>query len=1037
MMGLRRGVVGGAVVAAVMLSLVGAASALPRDPIVPPDLPGDGTPPPFVRPANGFAWSVPSRFGRLDSRGIVDFHWNEAVAQYEASWARPTAFPANFDGCPTASEQEKVEGGQPTANTYTWTLEDPAASGGTVVVSAQSCRLSHTWSTQGTYGVDLVITAPDGSAYEGRTAPYRQSIRIRDILIVSLGDSYGSGEGNPDRPAQVGWSPFKTVFAPAVWQDRRCHRSAYAGPAQAALEIERADAHTSVTFVSFACSGATIDTPYFGGGDPLDPYAPADRNKPIGTGVLGPYQGAEPPEKDDYGDGYPDKVPSQIDQLKAAVANRPIDALIVSGGGNDIGFGPVAAVCVLYGDCKNHFVFGKLYEGPRPLYQRFGQDLAALGPKYDDLNAALTAPANGLNIAKVYVTEYPDSTRDDDGSPCGEMLQDVVPWGMAPLLAAAALIYSHPVPVPWYRIDASEAEWASNVVLPGLNGAVAAAASRHDWTFVGGISSAFAGPGYGHGYCADNSWIRNASDAIAIQGPWYDGLPPDTSETKGTLHPTTRGHQVYKERLLAYLKPYLLPSSSTPPVSPAFSSAVTAPIGANGWLLGGSSVTVEATDTAGIRGVAFSVNGTNGCRVGITCTTSSTTTSGRVTSYRWTFDFAADGVYRLDFAVAGDDGGSGAFSREVKVDLASPTDAAITESASVPANNGWFRVPVTLAFGGTDAAGGSGIVAVEYALDGGVYVRTGVGAPVTLTGDGVRTVDYRALDGAGRFSPVERTTISIDRTAPQANCAGADGAWHGANVAISCSPTDSGGSGLDGPGSFTLATSVAAGDETSDAQTGSESVCDRAANCVSAGPVGGNKVDRKAPSIAIASPVAAAYALHAVVLADYGCGDGGSGVARCAGPVATGSGIDTASVGAKSFAVEAGDNVGNTASASVAYDVHFVFGGFFAPLSNVPAVNDVKAGQSVPVKFSLAGSQGLGVLAAGSPSANQVACDAGQTGVPVGDEFSASVSGLQYDSILDQYSYVWKTNRTWAGTCRQLTVVLVDGTSHTLAFRFR
>ena len=408
-----------------------------------------------------------------------------------------------------------------------------------------------------------------------------------------------------------------------------------------------------------------------------------------------------------------------------------------------------------------------------------------------------------------------------------------------------------------------------------------------------------------------------------------------------------------------------------------------------------------------------------------------------MTSYRWTFDFAADGVYRLDFTVAGEDGRSGTFSREVKVDLNDPIDATLETSAAVAAHNGWFRVPVALAFGGTDAAGGSGIAAVEYALDGGPYVRTGVGAPVALAGDGVHTVDYRAIDGAGRSSPTEHATVSIDSTAPEANCAAADGAWHAANVTIACAPTDSGGSGLEGASPVALATSVAAGAETAVAQTGSQSVCDRAGNCVTAGPITGNKVDRKAPSIAITRPAAVAYNLNATVPADYGCDDGGSGIATCEGPVATGSGIDTASVGPKVFGVHAADEVGNTASASVGYAVVFVFGGFFAPVSNAPTVNEVKAGQSVAVKFNLGGNQGLAVLAAGSPSSSQVPCEAGQAGVPVAGEFSASVSGLKYDSLLDQYSYVWRTDRTWSGTCRHLTVDLVDGTAHVLAFRFK
>jgi FG-GAP-like repeat len=56
-----------------------------------------------------------------------------------------------------------------------------------------------------------------------------------------------------------------------VWEDKRCHRSANAGPAQAALEIERSDPHTSVTFLSYACSGASITEGLVGWYDGVEP----------------------------------------------------------------------------------------------------------------------------------------------------------------------------------------------------------------------------------------------------------------------------------------------------------------------------------------------------------------------------------------------------------------------------------------------------------------------------------------------------------------------------------------------------------------------------------------------------------------------------------------------------------------------------------------------------------------------------------------------------------------------------------------------
>lgn len=46
-------------------------------------------------------------------------------------------------------------------------------------------------------------------------------------------------------------------------------------------------------------------------------------------------------------------------------------------------------------------------------------------------------------------------------------------------------------------------------------------------------------------------------------------------------------------------------------------------------------------------------------------------------------------------------------------------------------------------------------------------------------------------------------------------------------------------------------------------------------------------------------------------------------------------------------------------------------------------------------------------------------------------------SGLVYSAGSDQYHYVWKTDKSWAGTCRQLAVKLVDNTVHTATFQFK
>jgi hypothetical protein len=161
-----------------------------------------------------------------------------------------------------------------------------------------------------------------------------------------------------------------------------------------------------------------------------------------------------------------------------------------------------------------------------------------------------------------------------------------------------------------------------------------------------------------------------------------------------------------------------------------------------------------------------------------------------------------------------------------------------------------------------------------------------------------------------------------DATPPQVLCAAADGAWHNSDVTIACTASDV-GSGLANASDVTLnlTTNVPVGAETANAVTNSRQVCDMAGNCKTAGPFTGNKVDKKAPTIAIASPTAGGtYGVSAKVAASYACSDGGSGMTSCTGPVANGSLINT-SKGTNTFAVTAIDSVGNSATVSVTYSV--------------------------------------------------------------------------------------------------------------------
>lgn len=113
----------------------------------------------------------------------------------------------------------------------------------------------------------------------------------------------------------------------------------------------------------------------------------------------------------------------------------------------------------------------------------------------------------------------------------------------------------------------------------------------------------------------------------------------------------------------------------------------------------------------------------------------------------------------------------------------------------------------------------------------------------------------------------------------------------------------------------------------------------------------------------------------------------------------------------------------------------YAFSGFFQPVDNLPVVNRAKAGSSIPVKFSLGGNQGLGVIASGYPKAQVYTCDTGAPGSTVEETVTAGSSGLYYDAASEQYTYVWKTSKSWTG-CRQFVLKLRDGQEQRANFLF-
>jgi len=196
----------------------------------------------------------------------------------------------------------------------------------------------------------------------------------------------------------------------------------------------------------------------------------------------------------------------------------------------------------------------------------------------------------------------------------------------------------------------------------------------------------------------------------------------------------------------------------------------------------------------------------------------------------------------------------------------------------------------------------------------------------------------------------------------------------------------------------------------------------------------GFQIDATPPTLTC--PAAGPFLLHS-----------GEQAAGPAGVDASVSGLDEAastlsgmiltdSTGPKTLTFSATDLAGNQTTQECSYHVIFDFGGYYPPVEPAPALNPAQAGRAVPLKFSLAGDQGLNVIELGSPASQPLDCTSFDPNGELEPAQAAGGSGLSYDAASDQYTYVWKTEKAWAGTCRALTIRLVDGTEHHAYFKF-
>jgi hypothetical protein len=192
-----------------------------------------------------------------------------------------------------------------------------------------------------------------------------QTIQVDNEIIAGLGDSYGSGEGNPDLPVTLKYGPPPPLGAqrrhaetanwydglagqnPNVgptWLDPACHRSLLSNQVLATLRYAAQNPHKVVTFVALACSGASV----FDG--VLTPKTDAKLH-PIADAQVTVLQrllcdgepnrmAAEPIRPSGFVARARRGQPNLLPPVEICVRNPvKISKVLLSVGGNDIGFG--------------------------------------------------------------------------------------------------------------------------------------------------------------------------------------------------------------------------------------------------------------------------------------------------------------------------------------------------------------------------------------------------------------------------------------------------------------------------------------------------------------------------------------------------------------------------------------------------------------------------------------------------------------------------------------------------------------------------
>lgn len=193
--------------------------------------------------------------------------------------------------------------------------------------------------------------------------------------------------------------------------------------------------------------------------------------------------------------------------------------------------------------------------------------------------------------------------------------------------------------------------------------------------------------------------------------------------------------------------------------------------------------------------------------------------------------------------------------------------------------------------------------------------------------------------------------------------------------------------------------------------------------------VGALRVDLTNPIVACAAPptffTGAAGTVSATVA------DAISGAAQAV----VSASVSTATAGQHVASLTGSDNAGRTTTVQCAYTVHR-FDGFFRPVRE-GSVNTLNAGQTLPLKWRLTDASGSPITghSTATVTARTAACALG-TSPDLAREAAAGSSGLQ-DLGDGYYQFNWATPKSYAKSCKTVSLDLGAGVVHSIAVEFR